>query len=487
MTDVPASPPAGEENFAAMLENFFPADRREIRPGERVRGRVLAVGKDLVFVDAGMKIDAVVERAELTDEQGHLTCAEGDELELYVTRVGEQEIRLSRAIAGAGGAQMLREAFRQGAPVEGRVRELCKGGFQVEVLHRRAFCPLSQIDLTPGTDPVAHLGATYRFLITRLEDRGRNIVVSRRELLAREREALQREFLQALQPEEILEGTVTRLAPFGAFVEIAPGVEGMVHVSEIGWSRVNNPEEALQPGQRVRVKVLQVEPSGKKGQPRIALSIRRLEEDPWLRAGERFRTGDLVRGRVTRCAPFGAFVEIAPGIEGMVHVSEMSYTRRVVNSTDVVSPGDEVAVVVKSVEPEKRRIALSLREAEGDPWAEVPARFAVGRRVEGVLEKKESFGWFVRLAPGVTGLLPIGVLRRHSRAAELEPLREGSTLRVEIAEVQTEKRRISLAPAFEDEEAEWRSFGEPPAAGDRLGALGEKLKQALAGRNPAAS
>ena len=482
MTDPCASAPAEEENFASMLENFCPADRREIRPGERVRGRVLAVGKDLVFIDAGMKIDAVVERAELTDAEGNLLCAEGDELELFVTRVAEQEIRLSRAIAGAGGMQMLREAFRQGAPVEGRVRELCKGGYQVELLQRRAFCPLSQIDLAPVADPAVHVGATYPFLITRLEDRGRNIVVSRRALLAREREALQRQFLDGVTSGDVLEGTVTRLAPFGAFVEIAPGLEGMVHVSEIGWSRVEHPEAVLQPGERVRVKLLQIEAAGKNGQPRIALSIRQLEEDPWIRAGERFHAGDLVRGRVTRCAPFGAFVEIAPGLEGMVHVSEMSYTRRVVNSMDVVRPGEEIAVVVKSVDAAKKRIALSLREAEGDPWAEVPARFPTGRRVEGVLEKKESFGWFVRLAPGITGLLPIGTLRRHPRAAELEPLREGAPLRVEIAEVQTDRRRIALAPAFEDEEGDWRAFGENPA-GERLGALGEKLRQALAGKD----
>ena len=391
MTDPTASAPAEEENFASMLENFCPSDRREVRPGERVRGRVLAVGKDLVYIDAGMKIDAVVERAELTDAEGNLLCAEGDELELFVTRVAEQEIRLSRAIAGTGGMQLLREAFRQGAPVEGRVREVCKGGYQVELLQRRAFCPLSQIDLAPVADPAVHVGATYPFLITRIEDRGRNIVVSRRALLAREREALQRQFLEGVTPGDVLEGTVTRLAPFGAFVEIAPG------------------------------------------------------------------------------------------LEGMVHVSEMSYTRRVVNSTDVVRPGDEVAVVVKSVDAAKKRIALSLREAEGDPWAEVPARFPAGRRVEGVLEKKESFGWFVRLAPGITGLLPIGTLRRHPRAAELEPLREGAPLRVEIAEVQTDRRRISLAPAFEDEEGDWRAFGEAPAE-ERLGALGEKLRKALAGK-----
>jgi len=477
MTDQPETN-APEESFAQLLEAFSPGTRSEVRVGDRVKGKVISIGKDTIFIDAGMKIDAVVERSELLDAGQQLACAEGDELELYVTAVGENEIRLSRAISGIGGAEILREAQHKSAPVEGKVKELCKGGFTVEVMQRRAFCPLSQIDLTPAEDPSVHVGATYQFLVTRFEDRGRNIVVSRRALLSRELEAARKQYLATLNPGDVLDGKVTRIMPFGAFVELSPGVEGMVHVSEIGWSKTAQPGDVLKPGDRLRVKVLGIEPAGVKGQPRIGLSIKQLEADPWLSVEDKCKEGDVLRGKVTRCMPFGAFVEIAPGIEGMVHISEMSYTRRVNRTEDVVNPGDLVTVVVKALDLEKKRISLSLRDAEGDPWAEVLDRFAVGQRVEGVLEKKEKFGYFVRLAPGITGLLPLGSIRRSSSAAALEKAKEGDALHVAVEEINLQRRRISLAPASEGDEGNWQQFS-AQSAGPSLGALAEKLQNAL--------
>ena len=477
MTDQPDTT-APEESFAQLLEAFSPGTRSEVRVGDRVKGKVISIGKDTVFVDAGMKIDAVVERSELLDAEQHLTCAEGDELELYVTAVGESEIRLSRAISGIGGAEILRDAQHKSVPVEGKVKEICKGGFTVEVMQRRAFCPQSQIDLTPVEDPSVHVGATYQFLVTRFEDRGRNIVVSRRALLSRELEAARQQYLATLSPGDVLDGKVTRIMPFGAFVELSPGVEGMIHVSEIGWSKTAQPGDVLKPGDRLRVKVLGIEPAGVKGQPRIGLSIKQLEADPWLSVEDKCKEGDVLRGKVTRCMPFGAFVEIAPGIEGMVHISEMSYTRRVNKTEDIVNPGDLVTVVVKALDLEKKRISLSLRDAEGDPWAEVLDRFAVGQRVEGVIEKKEKFGFFVRLAPGITGLLPLGSIRRSSSAAALEKAREGDTLTVAVEEINLQRRRISLAPASEGDEGNWQQFS-AQSAGSSLGALAEKLQNAL--------
>jgi len=477
MTDQPETA-APEESFAQLLEAFSPGTRSDVRVGDRVKGKVISIGKDTVFVDAGMKIDAVVERSELLDAEQHLTCAEGDELELYVTAVGESEIRLSRAISGIGGAEILRDAQHKSVPVEGKVKEICKGGFTVEVMQRRAFCPQSQIDLTPAEDPSVHVGATYQFLVTRFEDRGRNIVVSRRALLSRELEAARKQYLATLNPGDVLDGKVTRIMPFGAFVELSPGVEGMIHVSEIGWSKTAQPGDVLKPGDRLRVKVLGIEPAGVKGQPRIGLSIKQLEADPWLSVEDKCKEGDVLRGKVTRCMPFGAFVEIAPGIEGMVHISEMSYTRRVNKTEDIVNPGDLVTVVVKALDLEKKRISLSLRDAEGDPWAEVLDRFAVGQRVEGVIEKKEKFGFFVRLAPGITGLLPLGSIRRSSSAAALEKAREGDTLTVAVEEINLQRRRISLAPASEGDEGNWQQFS-AQSAGSSLGALAEKLQNAL--------
>ena len=477
MTDHPETP-APEENFAELLEAFSPGTRAETRIGDRVKGRVISIGKDTVFVDTGMKIDAVVDRSELLDSDQNLTCVEGDELELYVTGVGENEIRLSRAISGIGGAQILREAQQKSAPVEGKVKETCKGGFHIEVMQRRAFCPISQIDISPVPDPAVHVGATYQFLITRFEDKGRNIVVSRRALLNRELEVERKRFLAALNTGDVLDGRVTRIMPFGAFVELTPGLEGMVHISEISWSKAATPDELLKPGDRPRVKVLGIDAAGEKGQPRISLSIKQLEEDPWLTVEDKVREGDVVRGRVTRCMNFGAFVEIAPGIEGMIHISELSYTRRVHKTEDVVNPGDTVNVAVKAVDTEKKRISLSLRDAEGDPWVEVLDRFSVGQRVDGVIEKKEKFGYFIRLAPGITGLLPMSSIRRSSSAAALEKSKEGDTVNVAIEEINLQRRRISLTPSSSADEGDWQRFT-PNSRGSSLGALAEKLQSAI--------
>jgi small subunit ribosomal protein S1 len=474
------SEPAAEESFAALLDQYNVQKSPEIRIGDRVKGRIVSIGKDALFVDTGTKIDAVVDKEELLDAEGNLSVSEGDELELYVAAVGENEIRLSRAVSGAGGAQALREAYQKKAPVEGKVKEPCKGGFVVDIMQRRAFCPISQIDIAPVQDPASHVGATYQFLVTRFEDKGRNIVVSRRSLLNRELEVQRKQFMEALKPGDVLDGKVTRLMPYGAFVALSPGVEGMVHVSEISYSRTALPEEVLTPGDRVRVKVLGIDSAAGDKPAKIGLSIRQLEEDPWLSVEEKLRPGDVVKGRVTRCMKFGAFVEIAPGLEGLIHISEMSYTRRVLKVEELLNPGDTVTVAVKAVELEKRRIALSLKEAEGDPWAEVIERFPAGKRVEGVVEKREKFGLFVRLAPGITGLLPLGSIRRSSAAAALEKIREGETVLVAVEEVNVPKRRISLLPAGTDEEGDWQSFS--PAAKGSFGALAEKLQSALAGR-----
>lgn len=477
MADQPSEAPQ-EESFAEMLEAFSPGGRSEVRVGDKVKGKVISIGKDAVFVDAGMKTDAVVDRSELLDDGQQLTCAEGDELELYVAAVSEHEIRLSRALSGVGGAEILQEAYRQGAPVEGKVKETCKGGYQVEVMQRRAFCPISQIDIGPVPDPNAHVGATYQFLISRFEHRGRNIVVSRRALQDREQEAARKEFLQTLEKDTVLDGTVARVLPFGAFVTIAPGLEGMVHISEMSWSRTTSAEDLLKPGDRLRVKVLGIDTGAGPNKTKIALSIRQLEEDPWLTVEERFKAGDAARGKVTRCAPFGAFVEIAPGVEGLIHISELSYTQRVNRVEDVVAPGDAVTTVIKAVEPERKRISLSLRDAEGDPWAEVLERFPVGRRVEGVIEKKEKFGYFVRLSPGITGLLPLSNIRKSAAAAELERANPGQSVAVAVEEVNLQRRRISLTPAGSEEDGEWQRFS-AVSGSDDLGEMAEKLKNAL--------
>ncbi|MBT8340642.1 MAG: 30S ribosomal protein S1 [Desulfatitalea sp.] len=452
--------------------------KEDLRVVDKIRGRIISVSESVVFVDTGTKTDGVVEIEELRDEEGNLPHAVGDELELFVVAANEGEIRLSRAIAGAGGLEMLKDAFAGNIPVEGRVQQTIKGGFQVEVLKRRAFCPISKIDTQYVEDGESYVGQTFQFLIKKLTENGRNIVVSRRDLLEAEQKTAHDAFLKDLVPEQTYDGRVTRLMPFGAFVELIPGLEGMVHISELGWSRVEKPEDVVQPDQTVRVKVLGVA-AGKKG-PKIALSIKQVQGDPWDRLPEDLEPGRKINGKVMRCTNFGAFVEIVSGIEGLVHISELSYTQRVHRVEDVVQPGQTISVVIKEVDTHKRRIGLSLRDAEGDPWLEVDQKFKAGQAVSGTVEKREKFGIFVQLMPGVVGLLPKSNIAKSAGAARFDTLKPGDAINTVVENINAADRRISLKPgdAQEPEKQDWKSFAESNDSGS-MGALGEQLAKAF--------
>ncbi|MCL1915820.1 MAG: S1 RNA-binding domain-containing protein [Desulfovibrionaceae bacterium] len=459
-----SAPPSPDDDasFADMLarqEEASAAPRLE--PGQRVKATVVAVTSDTVFVSTGSKVDGIVEKAEL--EHDGISCAVGDVLDLYVAHVSPQEMRLSRVLRGAGGLEALEEAKNGGLPVEGKVLATVKGGFSVEIMRRRAFCPSSQMDLRPVDDPDLHLGKVYQFRITRMEQNGRNLVLSRRTLLEAEQAENLQTFLDRVQEGEVLEGTVRRLTSFGVFVELAPGVEGLAHVSELSWSKLTAPDETLTIGQNVRAKLLGVirEDKGTK----ISLSLRQVSEDPWNSAGERLRAGDTVNGRVTRLAEFGAFTEILPGIEGLIHLSELSWEKRVAKAQDVLAVGEEVLVKVKEVDLEKRRISLSLRDAAGDPWGTVAEDFAVDSLHNGRLEKHSKFGLFINLAPGITGLMPSSFIAQVRGKNRLDKLAPGDDLQVRIAEMDLNARKITLAPAGEDAEEIVRVKGPAPAPG----------------------
>ena len=466
-----------EQSFAAMLEAYSPGANADIAVGDKISGKIVSIGRESVFVDTGTKIDGVVDKAELLDENGELPLNEGDMLELYVVAQSDEEIKLSKALSGIGGLNMLKEAYDKAVPVEGKISETCKGGVRVDVLQRKAFCPISQVDINFVENPSDYVGQTLNFLITTFEENGRNIVLSRRQLLEREQEKARKEFYQTLKVGDIIDGTVTRLMPYGAFVRLSTGVEGMVHVSEMNWSKAAKPESLVNVADTVRVKVIGIEPDKKPAMLKISLSMKQLTEDPWNSAGEHFHEGDKVQGTVTHCANFGAFVEVAPGIEGLVHISEMSYKKRVLKPEDIVTAGETVAVTIKEVDLDKRRLSLSIRDAEGDPWVDIAEKYTIGQTVEGILEKKEKFGYFINLEPGITGLLPKSNLRKADKPAELEKLKEGDAIAIAIEAINPGDRKITLMPADTADEQNWQSFSN--ASATSLGALGEKLQLAL--------
>jgi len=470
-------------SFADLLDSYRVEMREDLQVGDKVKGEIISIGRDTVFIDTGTKTDGAVEKEELLDDNGELPFKEGDQVELYVVSVSESEVRLSKAISGSGGLNLLRDAFEGAIPVQGKVKELCKGGFLVEMMQRRAFCPGGQMDVHFVEDPDDYVGKEYQFLITQFEEHGKNIVVSRRELLERELKKARQEFYETLAIGAQLEGRVTRLKPFGAFVELFPGIEGMVHLSELSWSRVERPDDVLKVGESVTVKVIGIEEGEGSGQVKIGLSIKEVTGDPWDTVEERFREGDEATGTVTRCADFGAFVEIAPGIEGLVHISEMSYRKRVLKPEDVVKPGDSVHVIVREVDASRRRISLSIRDVEGDPWMEVEEKYHVGQSREGIVEKKEQFGYFIALEPGVTGLLPKSRIKNSFQSASIEKLKEGDTIPVIIEEIKSNERKMTLAVGDSRDEGDWKSFAR--ATEKPLGTLGEKLQRALKSKKKA--
>lgn len=467
-------------DFARMLEESADRSRKKLKAGDRVRGEVLSLGREHVIVSTGTPYDGLVSRAELLDANGQPRVKVGEFLDLFVTQVRGNEIHLSTsAMARAGSADGLEDAFHRGIPVEGTVAEVINGGFRVDVQGKRAFCPVSQIDLKFVEKPEEYIGKRFEFHLTQYAERGRNIVLSRRRLMEEQKGQAQSMFLEQKKPGDVVTGTVSRLEKFGAFIELAPGIEGLAHISELSWSRVNEPSEAVEIGQQVSAKILKVEREGDR--MKISLSLKQVQEQPWLKLPPELEEGRVLGGRVTRCLKFGAFVELFPGIEGLVPLSEMSYTKRVARSDELMKEGERVQVKVKEVDAFARRITLSLRDAEGgDPWAEVAEKFRVGSFHSGTVERREAYGLFIKLADGVTGLLPKS---KGLEAAEFgyDRLRPGETVKVRVSEVKPGERRISLEPPNETGAEDWQDFQQKRGgkSGGSLGLLGQQLQAAM--------
>ena len=469
-----------EASFAELFEASLKRPGKEFRPGDTVSGKVVKISKDTIFIDLGGKSEGMAGVGEFLDENGNLTLEVGKKVELRVASV-KDGIYLSKGIKaqGADAIEILREAQQNLVPVEGRVAAVNKGGFEVDVSGNRAFCPVSQIGLQFCEKPEEHIGKRYQFRIMEIKEKGRNIVVSRRALLQEEQEKKLKETLARLKPGLDVEGKVTKLAEFGAFVDIG-GIEGMVHISEISHGRISHPSEVLSPGQIVKARVLKIEPE-KGGRQRIGLSIKALEPDAWEK-GLGFQAGEVIPGKVSRLADFGAFVEVAPGVDGLVPVSEISF-ERVTHPSAVLHEGDKVDVLVLEINEQRRRISLSIREAavrqrigEGTD----NARLEVGQILKGIVENSKPYGLFVRLPHlgiGIRGLLPLEELKDAEKKDVKKGFPKGKEIQVEIISID-EKGRIKLSQRVmkdrEDRE-DYDKFAEKDKAGN-LGTWGDVFK-----------
>ncbi len=469
-----------ENSFEELLKASFVTPSRKIRPGERVSGVVAKIGKDTIFVDLGGKSEGIADIAEFLDGKGNLTIKPGDRVEMRVASIKEG-IHLTRGmnIQGADTLDILREAKENFIPVEGKISGVVKGGFEIDLAGVRAFCPLSQIDMIFTEKPETHLGARYPFRIMEIKERGKNIIVSRRVILEEEQEKLSKETLERLEPDLECEGKVTKLTNFGAFVDLG-GVEGMVHISEISHARINHPSEILQAGQQVRVKVMKVEPN-KEGKPKISLSIKALEPDSWEK-GLGFEEGEIIRGKVSRITDFGAFVEVAPGVDGLVHVSEMSY-ERVAHPGKLLKEGDLVDALILGIDPETKRISLSIKEAgvkkkmieEGTDQA----RLEPGQVLKGIVEEVKPYGLFVRLpqfGAKMKGLLPNEELRSSEKGDVKKKFPRGREIMVEILSIDDKgKIRLSQRAMEEREDREDYEMFLKKDRSEKLGTFGDVL------------
>jgi small subunit ribosomal protein S1 len=479
--------PPQDEDFGRLFEASLKAKR--IEEGETVSGVVVALSPDVAFVDVGGKGEATIDLEELKDDEGDVDVQVGDRIEAVVVSTAGG-IRLSRRLArGAAGRRQLEDAFRAGLPVEGKVERAVKGGYEVRVAGQRAFCPISQIDVARHTEPSAHEGRVYTFRILEWKEGGKDLVVSRRALLEEEQREQAEEVRRSIVAGAVVTGRVASVREYGAFVDLGAGVQGLLHVSEMGWGRVSDPAEVVRPGDEITVKVLRVE-EGKDAKAKIALGLKQLQDDPWATSARAYAPGQVRPGRVTRVAEFGAFVELEPGIEALAHASTFPPTGRADGWKQAVPPGASGAFEILSVDLERRRIGVA-RVPEGTTRAEAAgaaAQVAPGARLTGKVERHERYGVFVFLAPGKTGLIPLAEtgLAREGDLAKAFPI--GSEIEVDVLDVDPSGRRIRLSRKSVLDSAERevvrdytersrKAEGEAPGGG--FGSLADKLKDAL--------
>jgi small subunit ribosomal protein S1 len=469
-----------DEDFATMFEASLQAKRFE--RGQTLEGTIVAIGPAVAFVDVGGKGEATIEISELKDDDGVLEVAVGDRIQaMVVSTVGG--LTLSRKLVrGAATDRQLEDAFRAGLPVEGKVEKAIKGGYEVRIARQRAFCPFSQID-TVRTEPPAHEGRVYEFRIIEYKEGGKNLVVSRRALLEEAQRADAAEIRRSIVAGAVLTGRVISVREFGAFVDLGAGVQGLLHVSEMGWSRVSDTSQVVKPGEAITVKVLRVDEDKQK----ISLGLKQLTDDPWSSVHATYALGQVRTGRVTRVADFGAFVELEPGVEGLAHASTFAPTGRPDGWSTQVAVGTTGAFEILSIDLEKKRIGVALvpdGSARAAGTAPSHSEIVPGARLTGKVERHEKFGVFVFLAPGRTGLVPLSETGVANESAVARTFPVGADVEVIVLEVDPAGRRIRLSvkavlDAHEAREVREYAEREDAAATQGFGSLADKLRGAL--------
>ncbi len=428
-----------EESFQALYEESL----KQIEEGAIVSGTVISINPDTVLVDVGYKSEGEIPISQFKDNQGNLTVKEGDKVEVLVVSREDDEgiIHLSKEKADKIKAwREITKACNEGAVIEGTIVARVKGGMSVDIGGVIAFLPGSQIDIRPIRNMDELVGQRFKFKVLKLNEKRNNIVISRRALLEEEREKKRKELLEKIEEGIVLDGTVKNITEYGAFIDL-DGLDGLLHITDMSWGRINHPSEVLSIGDSVKVKVIKYDAE----RQRVSLGLKQLTPDPWENIEEKYPIGMRTKGKVVSITDYGAFIELEEGVEGMVHVTEMAWGKKLRHPSKIVDLGEMVEVEVIGVDPEKKRISLSMKQLEKDPWEVVGEKYPVGTKIVGRIKTVTNFGVFVGLGEGVDGLVHVSDMswtKKIRNPAEL--YKKGQEIEAVVLKIDRENERFSL-------------------------------------------
>ena len=466
-----------EESFAELFEKESKMPGR-LMPGQKVKGTVVRISGEWVYIDLGGKSEGVVDLSEFSNGEEGYKIREGEQVELFFVGVQSGLRKLTTRTKGYSTIDIagLRDAYHAGVPITGKVRGELKGGYEVNAGGVRCFCPFSQMDIRGGRDSKVHIAEVYLFKIIEFGEDGRNIIVSRRQLLEEEREVQAKKLKESLSVGMEMVGRVRSVQKFGAFVDLG-GIDGMIPLSEMAWGRTERAEDVLSAGQEVTVKIIGLDWE----RNRVTLSLKALQPNPWESVAERYIAESQVEGTVVRLAPFGAFVNLEPGIDGLIHISNLGAGRRVQHPKDVLEVGQWVNAYVLSVDAANKKISLTLEPKTVQEDIPLPS---VGDVMKGVVERVMPYGIFVKLESGLTGLLPnseVGTPKGSNHSRMFPP---GTQMEVVATTVDEEKRKVSLSRTAVSEKMEKEEYNQYKSSVEKdtasnISEFGELLKASL--------
>lgn len=424
------------------MHDLYEQSFRNIQEGEVIRGRIVQVSDDFVMVDIGYKSEGQISIHEFKDEKGTVQADIGDEIDVLLEFHDDDDgtIHLSKEKAAKIKVwDDISRIYGEDGVIEGKIVAKVKGGLAVDI-GVQAFLPGSQVDLRPVRNLESLIGQTFPFKVLKYNKKRRNVVLSRRALLEKERESMKSHTLATLEDSKVVDGVVKNITDYGVFVDLG-GIDGLLHITDMSWGRVGHPSELFQIGDRIKVKVLSFD----KENERVSLGLKQLVDDPWMRAEDRYPVGTKVQGKVVSLTDYGAFVEIEEGVEGLIHVSEMSWTKKIRHPSKILSVGDEVEAVVLSINPESKRISLGMKQLESNPWDVIAQKYPVGTTIAGKIKNITDFGIFIGIDEGIDGLVHISDISWTKRVKHpSEVFRKNQEVQAIVLNIDKENERFSL-------------------------------------------